>query len=425
MNRVLIAVALAGMLSAGSGCCSCLHEAAAWRKSWSAPHVCGHSYGPFGNGCCPCGGCGSCTNQCDYSESCDSCGGDCGCGGHSGWLGRWAGDGGVDRCDPCCDDGCWDHGRCDHCGDACEDDCSMWLADDWGRGCAVGGCGGCGGGDCCPCGGGCCNSHVGHHNLGKWCLAELCPRNWFGGCKGGGCGKFYWNEWFSDPPCCYDPCNCCGEYTGQGCGHGLACGGCARCESGGGYVPGTGYTPGPGHSAGPGYGMRPRGEYHSAIASQPKQVESYAMRQPRQTASAPQRTSDVPFSFHSNSGGANVGGAQPSAPRTAVRPGAPAPRTSAKPTGKTSTRTARPQAPTLAKRKNQPAPRHPASGAANSMPQQAVEETIVEGSLKVVEDRAVQPANGQSPQRSNRPAPSSAKRRVRATRTSSQYGPTT
>ncbi len=425
MKRVLIAVALAGMLSAGSGCCSCLHEAAAWRKSWAAPHVCGHSYAPFGHGCCSCG-CDTCTNQ----SGCESCGGGCescggGCGGHTGWLGRWATDGGVDRCDPCCDDGCWDHGRCDHCGEACDDDCSMWLADDWGRGCgggcaSGGGCGGaCGGGDCCPCAGGCCNQGCGHNGHLHSCLAELNPFNWFGGCKGGGCGKFYWNEWFCDPPCCYDPCNCCGDYTGQVCDHGTACGGCSSC---GGGISGGGYVPGPSYSTGPGYGMRPRGTLqHAGTTGQPKQIESYVMRQPRQAAAAPQaqRTSDMPFTIQSN-----LGGTRSATPRSAVRPTAPAPRTSSKPTGKTSSKIAHPPTQRYAMRNSQPAQRRQVT-APQTLPSQEGQETVVEGSLKVVEDRAVQPAAGLSTERGSRSTPPTAKRRVRATRTTMRGEPTT
>lgn len=36
-----------------------------------------------------------------------------------------------------------------------------------------------------------------------------CGHMWYG-CQ---CGEIWWNEWFSSPPCCCDPC-CGGEYTG-------------------------------------------------------------------------------------------------------------------------------------------------------------------------------------------------------------------
>lgn len=46
-----------------------------------------------------------------------------------------------------------------------------------------------------------------------------CARNDFGpyGHKwcGGQCGEFFWNEWFSIPPCCCDPCDDCNEFCGN------------------------------------------------------------------------------------------------------------------------------------------------------------------------------------------------------------------
>ena len=433
MSRVLIAVALAGMLSAGSGCCSCLHEAAAWRKSWAAPHVCGHHGGPFGKGCCPCGGCDSCTN----GGGCETCSHGGGCGGHGGWLG----DGGVDRCDPCCDDGCWDHGNCDHCGEGCNDDCSMWLADDWGRGCGHGGGGGClscgggcghggsgggllGGHGCCPCGGGCdsctngggCGGECGGcGHGGGFTLSRLFGGfGCFGGCKGNGCGAFYWNEWFNDPPCCYDPCDCTGEYIGDTCEHGTACGGCPTCNGGGGHgAHGGGYMPG-GHAA------KTRGVpyYGRATNSGQHAGESYAMRQAPRTAAATSRakTSDMPFSIETNLG---QGQKASMAPRTATRQSVPTTRTvtpgtrtSAKPRGKTSAGNSRPNA-------RQQAVRQPTPAVA------PIEEKIVEGSVKVIEDRAAQPSESKVAAPVQRNAPTTAKRRVRATRTSLQREPTT
>lgn len=45
------------------------------------------------------------------------------------------------------------------------------------------------------------------------------------GCSG--CpGDIYWNEWFSDPPNCSDPCDRCGNWTG------VRAGSCSTCESG-------------------------------------------------------------------------------------------------------------------------------------------------------------------------------------------------
>ncbi len=52
---------------------------------------------------------------------------------------------------------------------------------------------------------------------------------------GRGCGERYWGDFYSDPPDCWDPCDCYGNYTGGGCRH---CGG-------GGYPNGNvGYTGG-------------------------------------------------------------------------------------------------------------------------------------------------------------------------------------
>jgi hypothetical protein len=31
---------------------------------------------------------------------------------------------------------------------------------------------------------------------------------------GSQCGQLFWHEWFSIPPTCCEPCNCCGEFLG-------------------------------------------------------------------------------------------------------------------------------------------------------------------------------------------------------------------
>lgn len=57
----------------------------------------------------------------------------------------------------------------------------------------TGGCTSCGGGGCTSCG-------------------EWFP--WTRGFTGGGCGRFYWDEWWSDPPCKCEPCDLNGNYCG-------------------------------------------------------------------------------------------------------------------------------------------------------------------------------------------------------------------
>lgn len=56
-----------------------------------------------------------------------------------------------------------------------------------------------GGGGCSSCGTGC----------GGWFP-------WTRGFTGGGCGRFYWDEWWSDPPCKCEPCDLNGNYCGGG-----------------------------------------------------------------------------------------------------------------------------------------------------------------------------------------------------------------
>ncbi len=127
----------------------------------------------------------------------------------------------------------------------------------------------------------------------------------------------------------------------------------------------------------------------------------------------------MPFSIETNMGGQKPAVAshgyspQPYAPRTAMRQKAPAPQTA--------TRKSVPAPRTGAKAKiktsaNEPTP---------AKPQVAVEEKVVEGSLKVIEDRVVEPSETQTAKRPTRTAPSNAKRRVRATRTSLEREPTT
>jgi hypothetical protein len=49
---------------------------------------------------------------------------------------------------------------------------------------------------------------------GGWGLFGCCRHLW--ACNSG-CGDTYCGEWFSDPPDCCDPCDCCGGWTGDSC----------------------------------------------------------------------------------------------------------------------------------------------------------------------------------------------------------------
>ncbi len=212
---------------------------------------CGSSCG-CGDGCepgcgCGCGcepscGCG-CGCGCDGRQfagqtfnCCNSCGppicpctdcGGCGCGVDSSTCGC--------GCGGCCEASC----GCG-CGDCCEPTC------------------GCGCGDSCDCGpsyGGCCFGSCCGRLLG---LIDRCC------CGCSGCsGDMYWSEWHNDPPCCHDPCDCYGNWSGGGCG----CGGGGCCSGNGGYCEpyehaycpscSNGYGPSRGYNNGGYYAGRP------------------------------------------------------------------------------------------------------------------------------------------------------------------------
>jgi hypothetical protein len=139
-------------------------------------------------------------------------------------------------CGDCCDDGCGP--RCGargcgvrqarvyaDCGDDCCPECGQPL-----RGARCRSCGTCGPcGDCCgdacadPCGD-CCYGRPWHRGPLSCLFALFTPAYW----GGRGCGERYWGDFYSDPPDCWDPCDCNGNYTGR----------CHHC--GGGYSDGYG-----------------------------------------------------------------------------------------------------------------------------------------------------------------------------------------
>ncbi len=55
---------------------------------------------------------------------------------------------------------------------------------------------------------------------GAGCAGECkCGRKlrWFGSLLScAGCGEWYFNEWYNDPPSCAEPCDCCGNWIGPG-----------------------------------------------------------------------------------------------------------------------------------------------------------------------------------------------------------------
>ncbi len=71
----------------------------------------------------------------------------------------------------------------------------------------------------------CCGSNCGRHSPYERCGRGSCLRKLTSPFRrlaslatcGGGCGEVYWDEWLSDPPDCCDPCDDCGNWTGDGC----------------------------------------------------------------------------------------------------------------------------------------------------------------------------------------------------------------
>ena len=193
MKRILLSSLVAGMLASSTGC-GLLQSVFCYRPCVSQGD-CGPGY--CGSGCDE--GCGpACASmrrpvrapmrippRAMARANCDvGCGIECG--------------------RPCRGPYC---GSCVPCGDPCGDPC------------------------CDPCGSGCYGRCW--HRGPLSCLFALLTRGcWWG--SGCGCSEErYWGDFYSDPPDCWDPCDCYGNYTG---------GGCADC--GGGYGGFSGYTDG-------------------------------------------------------------------------------------------------------------------------------------------------------------------------------------
>jgi hypothetical protein len=81
-----------------------------------------------------------------------------------------------------------------------------------------------------PCGSGC-YGRPWHRGPLSCVFALFMPCTWCGG----NCGERYWGDFYSDPPDCWDPCDCYGNYSGGSssecstCGGGNASGGCRNC----------------------------------------------------------------------------------------------------------------------------------------------------------------------------------------------------
>ncbi|MEN6450539.1 MAG: hypothetical protein ABFC96_08620 [Thermoguttaceae bacterium] len=163
-----------------------------------------------------------CYRPCAMRGDC-SMGGECDDGGCGTRCGPVRGGCGMHRArvyGDCGDDGCPDCGRpcrlrCRSCG-------------------SCGSCGTCGDcGDACsdPCGDSC-YGRPWHRGPLSCLFALFTPCSWCGR----GCGERYWGDFYSDPPDCWDPCDCSGNYTGGGSMSGgpVSGGGCRHCGGGGG-----------------------------------------------------------------------------------------------------------------------------------------------------------------------------------------------
>jgi hypothetical protein len=397
MRHVAWALVAAAVLATNTGCTGFyLQEFASWRKSLAHGACCPYGYrGCRGIHCGdPCGERGFCHGQC----ACDCC---------------------PDGCMPfgggCCQGGCWHEGPgqtmcygggCRTCCDGpCRGDCGCCPCGnhgcDGGCGCEDLGCGNdCG---CCPCGNqdcdGCCNEYSDCGDNCGGCSDGFCGCVDDGGCQGacwdgtcrrkkcswlcklGACGEVYWNEWVSDPPDCCDPCNCCGDYIdplyGRHHAPPEACGDYVGHGHGDPWHGGHGMT----YESGMDYSMN-HGRSRSSSWTVADGFNSLFAQQPQR----PRRAIHVPA----------IGMDQPrmaAAPTPARRTfgqdralaGATQPRTqAARHDGRVAKQSPRPDI-------QQPTP--------------AIEEKVVEGSLKVVEDRAVNEPSRTAAGATEQPAP--------------------
>jgi hypothetical protein len=129
-------------------------------------------------------------------------------------------------------------GSCSSCtGGSCGGDCGSVVAGDFGYGgplfygplfgrplfpgyCTDGGCTSCNGNYAGSCGGGCDTCGYAGSPYGYGPIMGVLGLIRHGLACGYGCGPLYWDEWFSDPPLCHDPCGCgdCGGGCSSGCG---------------------------------------------------------------------------------------------------------------------------------------------------------------------------------------------------------------
>lgn len=149
--------------------------------------------------------------------------------------------GGCGPCGPAYGGPCGPCGpACGPCVETCVETCGEVSCDPCGDPCVEVGCGPA----CGPCYGG---PGIGHSLLGligglfhaeRWC--------------GPVCGERYWGDFHGDPPDCYDPCDCYGNYVG----------GCQTCDLGPAGMPADGV---------PAYAQRPTAG-PTRIVGEPRKV---------------------------------------------------------------------------------------------------------------------------------------------------------
>lgn len=146
--------------------------------------------------------------------------------------------------------------------------------DSYGYGGGYGDCGSCDSGCGTDCGGcGSCDPCVGGGGIIDWLFS----------CHHGDCGPAYWGE-FSDKPDLCDPCDGCGNWTGQDC-YGGGCGGCGDSCCGSNYYPyNTGY--------GAGYSQGFEGEFDGAVSDMHVEERPSTKRAP--TPATPPAAEPIP-----------------------------------------------------------------------------------------------------------------------------------